>query len=397
MSVLCESHFGVVLDHQKYSQEVYTNSSCSLKSEYFKIHAPYFSVALKNSTPSTKQLTKIPSKRKRKRNVLRNHGQIASDDYHQKVSLLIKMSFNTLRSIFFNTNKRITHEKLNSIDGRSNPPQDVISVTGPTSHLFQNENSFSIYIKYQNETYIIPPKSSFLNSDIYSINPLLELCERQGKFDMVLMDPPWENKSAKRGKKYNWMSEKQMLDIPLKNLMAHNGYIAVWVTNKQKFYRFVIDHLFPLNGVELITEWYWVKITTNFEPVIDFESTHKKPYEILIIGKQNSNIKMKKNAFKFISGVEYAEDTDLSTSSNTQNINAFKHGTTFQRSKVLCSVPCKVHSHKPPLDQLIRRYLVPHLTNPKCLELFARNLLPNWTSCGNEVLYMQNLDHYDIT
>lgn len=35
--------------------------------------------------------------------------------------------------------------------------------------------------------------------------------------------------------------------------------------------------------------------------------------------------------------------------------------------------------------------------NPKCLEIFARYLLPEWTSWGLEVLKFQHLSLYTVT
>lgn len=36
-------------------------------------------------------------------------------------------------------------------------------------------------------------------------------------------------------------------------------------------------------------------------------------------------------------------------------------------------------------------------SEPKCLELFARSLLPGWTSWGNEVLKFQHSSYFTVT
>lgn len=88
--------------------------------------------------------------------------------------------------------------------------------------------------------------------------------------------------------------------------------------------------------------------------------------------------------------------------------------------KLLMSVPSAVHSHKPPLTgknyladtdlheiiiklkfyksfikivEVMKEYLP---NEPKCLEIFARYLLPKWTSWGLEVLKFQHLSLYTI-
>lgn len=55
------------------------------------------------------------------------------------------------------------------------------------------------------------------------------------------------------------------------------------------------------------------------------------------------------------------------------------------------SVPSSIHSQKPPLSDVMKNYLPKDF---KALELFARYLLPNWTSFGNEVLKLQHVSLY---
>nr|CAD7261327.1 unnamed protein product [Timema shepardi] len=59
---------------------------------------------------------------------------------------------------------------------------------------------------------------------------------------------------------------------------------------------------------------------------------------------------------------------------------------------VVVSVPSAIHSHKPPLSELLSTFLP---ENPQCLELFARYLLPGWTSWGLEVLKLQDIMLYE--
>jgi N(6)-adenine-specific DNA methyltransferase len=78
--------------------------------------------------------------------------------------------------------------------------------------------------------------------------------------------------------------------------------------------------------------------------------------------------------------------------------------------KILLSVPSAVHSHKPPLHGVYKVFslskkncsvhanfclfsdlLMPYVeSKPKILELFARSLMPDTTSCGFEVLKLQH-------
>ena len=64
--------------------------------------------------------------------------------------------------------------------------------------------------------------------------------------------------------------------------------------------------------------------------------------------------------------------------------------------KVLLCSPAK-HSQKPPVDLLIniKNLLDDRIDfTPECLELFARNMRPGWTSWGNEVLKFQDINYF---
>ncbi|CAH2042228.1 unnamed protein product, partial [Iphiclides podalirius] len=62
-------------------------------------------------------------------------------------------------------------------------------------------------------------------------------------------------------------------------------------------------------------------------------------------------------------------------------------------TKQLISVPSALHSHKPPLLDVLGQYM--ESKNPQTLELFARYLLPNTTSVGFEPLKWQHISLYE--
>lgn len=60
--------------------------------------------------------------------------------------------------------------------------------------------------------------------------------------------------------------------------------------------------------------------------------------------------------------------------------------------------PRQEHSRKPPIGPFLKSTLWPLDHSKRCLEMFARELIPNWVSWGNEVLHFQNLDQFkDLT
>ncbi|XP_015269416.1 PREDICTED: methyltransferase-like protein 4 [Gekko japonicus] len=226
----------------------------------------------------------------------------------------------------------------------------------------ENVSNDTKLITLMGHKYLFPPKSSFLLSDISCMQPLLNYNK---KFDVIVIDPPWENKSVKRSNRYSYLPPWQIKQIPVPALAAPECLVVTWVTNRQKHLHFVKDELYPHWAVHGVVEWYWVKITRSGEFVFPLESSHKKPYEILVLGRIQGS-------------------TDMPLRSGDEALPIPDH-------KLIVSVPSTLHSHKPPLTEILKEYTRPDV---ECLELFARNLQPGWTSWGNEVIKFQHMDYF---
>ncbi|KAM6135522.1 N(6)-adenine-specific methyltransferase METTL4 [Pterocles gutturalis] len=237
------------------------------------------------------------------------------------------------------------------------PEQDLLSC------VTENNSNYAKIVVLMGQKYLVPPKSSFLLSDISRLQPLLNY----KKYDVIVIDPPWENKSVKRSNRYSYLSSWQIRQIPVPVLAAPNCLVVTWVTNRQKHLHFVKDELYPHWSVKTLAEWHWVKITRAGEFVLPLDSLHKKPYEVLVLGRVQGD---KKEALR------KSEDV-----------------LPLPEHKLIVSVPCSLHSHKPPLTVVLSEFIKPDV---ECLELFARNLQPGWTSWGNEVLKFQHIDYFTL-
>ncbi|NXU87250.1 METL4 protein, partial [Xiphorhynchus elegans] len=244
-------------------------------------------------------------------------------------------------------------------DENFSPEQDLLSC------VTENNSDYAKIIVLMGQKYLVPPKSSFLLSDISCLQPLLNY---KKKYDVIVIDPPWENKSVKRSNRYNLLSSSQIKQIPVPALAAPNCLVVTWVTNRQKHLRFVKDELYPHWSVKTLAEWHWVKITNAGEFVLPLDSLHKKPYEVLVLGR--------------IQG-----DVEEALSRKSEGVLP------IPEHKLIVSIPCTLHSHKPPLTAVLAEFLKPDV---ECLELFARNLQPGWTSWGNEVLKFQHTDYFTL-
>lgn len=376
------------------------------RSELFNVTKPYITPAVhKERQQSNKNENQVTSDnqeasgsvgKKRKRCVAFNQGELDAMKYHTKIRELIldgssQLIQEGLRSGFLyplvgkqdGSSGRITLpfdacslselcEMAKHMPSLNEMELQTLQLMGDdmsvieldlSSQIIENNSSFSKMITLMGQKYLLPPKSSFLLSDISCMQPLLN-CSKT--FDVIVIDPPWENKSVKRSNRYNSLSPQQIKQMPVPKLAAADCLIVTWVTNRQKHLCFVKEELYPSWSVEVVAEWYWVKITNSGEFVFPLDSPHKKPYECLVLGRVK-------------------ESTTLSLR------NADVRVPPVPDHKLIVSVPCVLHSHKPPLAEVLKDYIKP---GGQCLELFARNLQPGWMSWGNEVLKFQHMDYF---
>ncbi|ELR22796.1 MTA70 family [Acanthamoeba castellanii str. Neff] len=106
--------------------------------------------------------------------------------------------------------------------------------------------------------------------------------EVAGGFGLVVVDPPWENRSLSRSHNYGTLAPHEIAKLPVRSLLSSAGaYVVVWVTNNPAIHNFVKRNLFPRWRVQYVATHYWLKLTSSGEPVMPLNSAHRKPYEEL--------------------------------------------------------------------------------------------------------------------
>ncbi|XKL61019.1 hypothetical protein PGB90_008076 [Kerria lacca] len=222
-------------------------------------------------------------------------------------------------------------------------------------------NIFKLTRNLKDLKFFIPPHCTFYCCDINEIDKKI-VNLRENLFDLILMDPPWWNKHIRRknlnniDEGYNLIYKEDLIKIPINRILSSDGIVVVWCTNSQQQINFLIEKIFPSWKIKYVTTWYWIKVTTNFQPICNFsiDVNKKQPFERIIFGTRRASSKKCKM---------------------------------LPKSKLIVSVPSSIHSHKPPLTDILEKYIP---SDSQCLELFARYLVPNWISCGNEVLKLQH-------
>ncbi|XP_077248271.1 methyltransferase MT-A70 family protein isoform X2 [Tasmannia lanceolata] len=233
------------------------------------------------------------------------------------------------------------------------------------NNLVTNETNDDMDAEFLNNWYILPMKSSFHMSDLGQIQDLIPAQAHNG-FNLIVIDPPWENGSAHQKSLYPTMPNRYFLSIPV-NQLAHTegALVALWVTNREKLRLFVEKELFPAWGVTDATVFYWLKVKADGSLIGELDLFHHRPYECLILGYSNGK------------GIDYDHQP------------AF---TPLQDNQVIISIPGD-HSRKPPIGKLLSDY-IPGPRPARCIELFARELTAGWTSWGNEPLRFQESRYF---
>ncbi|XP_055086042.1 N(6)-adenine-specific methyltransferase METTL4 [Periophthalmus magnuspinnatus] len=401
MSVVAQGAWGWVLDPRSLFSQSYSRCirwteggqktvvTCSFKSQCFQTVQSHVS---KKCEAGGVTCTKHDKKRKRKCTKL-NQGEIDIKAFHDKVrSVILEGTLALVESAracgYLNTTEEFTQDpvtfpecglsdlcemakQIPLVDMEKQDTSAQALEGSSTFHLdlfsrvTENRSDSAAVVTLLGDEYVIPAQSAFLLSDFTRVQPLVGY---GAKFDLVVIDPPWENKSVKRSRRYNALPSSQLKKLPISLLASSDCLVVTWVTNRPSHLRFVCDELYPHWGVEVMAEWLWVKVTTSGQFVFPLDSEHKKPYEILVLGR-------------FISTVNRSEG------SSSESISIEDH-------RLIVSVPSTLHSQKPQLSELLKPYIRP---NAKCLELFARNLHPGWTSWGNEVLKFQHASYFTMT
>ncbi|KAJ5545169.1 hypothetical protein N7461_007473 [Penicillium sp. DV-2018c] len=271
--------------------------------------------------------------------------------------------------------------------------------------------------------YIIPPNSSFILNTLPLFQTKTKTTPNQGhpstdpnydypipglpthqKFNLILMDPPWPNRSVRRSGHYqtHHYSEMEMLTTGLKDILrAHllldsnqrdsdqgdsasaapapmhseKSIAAIWITNAEKSRRAAYEALVGA-GLRIREEWVWVKTTWDGEPISALDGLWRKPYEILVIGTRGGNY----------SDLEMGMEMDATLLKGEDDLMRLSEAITTRR--VIAAVP-DLHSRKPNLKAIFEEVFFTsdgQLCSYSALEVFARNLTAGWWGFGDEVL-----------
>ncbi|EGD74500.1 hypothetical protein PTSG_05864 [Salpingoeca rosetta] len=167
--------------------------------------------------------------------------------------------------------ERVAHDEKQPADGQAE---------ATNTKLDTNCGACCYRAQIDDKEILVPSPCRFLLANIQHLRPHMQ---DLGVFDLIVMDPPWHNGSVRRGSRYGTMDYDAIMDIPIPFLMSPRCLLALWITNNDRCATFVHERLLPHWGLKKVTEWKWLKVTTQGEPVFPLSSRHKRPYEVLIL------------------------------------------------------------------------------------------------------------------
>ncbi|XP_075166362.1 methyltransferase like 4 [Haematobia irritans] len=230
----------------------------------------------------------------------------------------------------------------------------------PQFHGANNTDKFQT-THFNGKTFLIPPKCNFYN---YNIEQIPQLLPELDKYDIIVLDFPWQNKYIKRLKRVKQSLGYQMLDndslrkIPIDQMFHKFSLVVLWCTNAIQHQRVVLEEFLPNWNLKLVHSLKWFKFNTKGELISPVKAEgYKQPYESLFIA--------------------CPQERDIKELQGIQDID------------FIASIPSIIHSHKPPLIDWLKEFLNDPL-DFKGLELFARYLQPQFTSIGLEVLKLMD-------
>ncbi|KAJ8672833.1 hypothetical protein QAD02_004093 [Eretmocerus hayati] len=362
MSILFTSSDGCIISHIDYLNDIYKNvdldgkiRKLKFKDDFFKINSQFLRQNQIKNVNEVEKDQRPPRKKMKKVQSLPENLQ----EQNNFVKIIGERILNSASELQILKKMAVDHNEEARLASKNFFLNEIC-----LSHQFCGSNSrdLPVVAEYSNEKFVFPANSKFYSYDIRSIRQSFQIDDH---FDLILLDPPWWNKSIRRKNvkfkegSYKMLRNEEIEQIPIGQLLNPTGIVAVWCTNNITQMKSILEQIFPTWGVSMKGKWYWLKISQNCEPICDFGTNHgKQPYEQIIFATLSSNTQLN-----------------------------------LPQDKVIVSVPSAVHSHKPPLSEILSPYLP---EKPKCLEIFARYLLPNWTSCGLEVLKFQRLSLFTM-
>jgi N6-adenosine-specific RNA methylase IME4 len=380
---------GIYLEHKRNICEI--NSIYKLNETLFAINEPFFMQSEKEALIKDSNDFLINYKRrKRKKNKLNIYQKLLNDSQKCLITKIIEKVFNSVKELEIKGSDNSSAKRMAEMALKINNFNEYFET------LLCNNNKIPIVLGQ----FLIPGNCSLMCCEVIHGLKVMQDFYRREKFEVsnnftIIIDPPFSsNKSVKRKHCYQTDHNINILEMckqlnllidlfPKKTIIR----VCIWTTNREK--DFVLNQMLSILGFECTHLLVWHKITRSGQSV------------------------------KLRGGLEYLIIASRKTS-KTKCLNG-----------ILISIPSAIHSHKPPLQELLNKLfsescdksventintpvvefeatssepdsdtsklLSPAIYSPlNGLELYARYLNVGFHSIGFEALKLQHHSFYNL-
>ncbi|RMY66231.1 hypothetical protein D0862_15209, partial [Hortaea werneckii] len=214
-----------------------------------------------------------------------------SSDSVQPTPTQVELPEDLLPTLAENDNSPSSQDYKMTLHPTHAPPANDPTPTGQyttNSTPYPTTLNISTPPHHQPHTFHLPPHSTFSLTNCHhstsfrnSLRAQASLEDRpRHTFDLILLDPPWPNRSIKRTHRTPWGSNYTvphtlsdltdlLYSLDLEMLMSPSSFVGVWITNKPSIREMILhpeEGWFAAWGVELVEEWIWLKCTAKGEP-----------------------------------------------------------------------------------------------------------------------------------
>ena len=258
----------VILSEEKWLAETFPNFSCLPLSETFDVKTPFCMDLEAEKRAQAMECENVKTRNKRKRNHIEVENSLDDEIKYlksklQEVKEELQTYFKGLPSAndVRENNKELrvkVKEMMWRLEGRDLPSNGCNS--NPDCE--------------EKEGLLLPARSSFHTMDISRLPSLL-----LGRYEVILLDPPWHNRHVKRAGGYAMMDTAALASLPVPALLAKRWcLVGLWCTNSPS-HRAAAATMMSRWGVAVKATWYWVKLTRHGQQVCEF-SHSKQPHEV---------------------------------------------------------------------------------------------------------------------
>ena len=251
-----------ILDHAEHIRETYGDAKLRSK-DLFDIKSPFYMdlqaerIAKEMEEGSDGEVRK---KRKRKFESCSNPEAMFVRKKFETVRKLVEHLFDPLPSAdVIRENNRSVRKTVADLVGSDKFVRNSPFAGFNDSDTCQLSNNGDV-------EFVVPPMSRFQVDDLVNFRP-------EKTFDLVVMDPPWENKHVKRvnvrGKGYDVLSTDSMASLLTdfftgSHFCRTNGILLTWVSNSGKQQEAVLGWARRWK-LDLRAKWFWLKVCARVQ------------------------------------------------------------------------------------------------------------------------------------